>query len=189
MTVRLAAWATVALLLGGCALDHGPYSPAGDRYSSWRLFGADVSFELPPGWMKANGIEHGLVATRDGFNLQTLRFRRLTLGTPLPHTRKVLSAGLSPEDLAEILIDDLRSDGSALGLQVLETRPATVAGQPGFRAVFAFKNSDGLRFKAATAGVLVDGYAWQLTYVAAARYYFERDLPLFEKTLASLAID
>lgn len=188
---RIAAMAAAALLLGGCIsmYDEWPYRPAGRRYSSWSLIGADVRMELPQGWMKANGIDNGLVATRDGFNLQTLRFRRLPLGKALPHTKKVLADGMRPDEVAEVLIDDIRSDGTALGLQVVETRPATVAGQPGFRAVVSFRDPDGLRFKATTAGVIVDGYAWQVTYVAAARYYYDRDLPLFEKALASLKIE
>jgi hypothetical protein len=188
---RIAAMAAAALLLGGCIsiYDEWPYRPAGRRYSSWSLFDADVRMELPEGWMKANGVENGIVATRDGFNLQTLRFRRLRLGKPLPHTKKALAEGMRPDELAEVLIDDIRSDGTALGLQILETRPATVAGQPGFRAAILFKDPDGLRFKAATAGVILEGYAWQLTFVAAARHYYDRDLPLFERALASLQID
>lgn len=191
MKARIPALAAAVMLLGGCIsmYDEWPYRPAGSRYSTWNPLGASVKLELPPGWMKANGIKYGMVATRDGFNLQTLRFRRLGLGRPLPNTKKVISEGMRPDELAEVLIDDLRSDGTALALQVLETRPATVAGQPGFRALVQFKDPDGLRFKAVTSGVIIDGYAWQLTFVAAARHYFDRDLPLYEKALAGLRID
>jgi hypothetical protein len=192
MKARIAVLGAAALLLGGCMgmmYDEWPYRPAGKVYAEWSLIGADVRMPLPPGWMKLNGLSNALVATRDGFNLQTLRFRRIDLEKKLPHTLKVIRKTMRPDEVAEVLLDDLRTDGTALGLQILDTRPAQFAGRPGFRATVLFKDPDGLRYKAVLSGAIIEGYAWQLTYVAAARFYFDRDLPLYERALLDLKID
>lgn len=191
MRTRIALAGAAAVLLGGCIsmYDEWPYRPAGSEYSKWSLIGASVKLPLPKGWMKANGLDNALVATRDGFNLQTLRFRRIELERKLPHTLKVIRKTMRPDELAEVLLDDLRTDGTALGLQVLDTRPAQFAGQPGFRATVSFKDPDGLRYKAVLSGAIIKGYAWQLTYVATARHYFDRDLPHYERALVDLKID
>ena len=73
-------------------------------------------------------------------------------GKPLPHTKKTVAEGMRPNELAEVLLDDLRSDGSANGLKVLETRPATIAGAPGFRTTVAFKDAFGLKVKVVLCG-------------------------------------
>lgn len=191
MNARIAALAASALLLGGCIsmYDEWPYRPAGRAYSKWNLIGANVKLPLPEGWMKLNGLDNALVATRDGFNLQTLRFRRIDLEKKLPHTLKVIRKGMRPDELAEVLLDDLKTEGTAMGFQVLDTRPAQFSGQPGFRAVVTFKDSDGLRYKAVVSGAIIRGYAWQLAYVAASRYYFDRDLPHYERALLDLKIE
>lgn len=189
----IAAIGVATLLLGsgcmGMMYDEWPYRPAGKAYTNRSLFAPDVKMRLPPDWMKLNGIADGLVATGDGFNLHAIKFRRIDIGKRLPHTKKMVAKGMRPDELSEVLLDDVRTDGTAIGLEILDTRPATISGQPGFRANVAFKDPDGLRYRAVLCGVIVGGYAWQLTYVAASRHYFNRDLPEFEKVLASLVID
>jgi hypothetical protein len=138
--------------------------------------------------MMMNFVENGLIATRDGFNIQMVRVRKMKYGEELPHTKKKVTKDMAPADVAEVLLDNLRSDVSANALKVLETRPATIAGQKGFRTTVAFKNGHGLRYKAVLCGVLAEGRAWQISYVAPARHYFDRDLPAFDAALASMKI-
>lgn len=192
MKARIAALAATLLLGSGCMsmmYDEWPYRPAGKAYVDNSIFAPDVKMRLPPEWMKLNGISNGFVATGDGFNLHTIKLRRIDIGKRLPHTKKIVAKEMRPDELAEVILDDIRTDESAIGLEILDTRPATVAGQPGFRATVAFKDPDGLKFRAVVCGAIIEGYAWQVTYVAASRHYFDRDLPLFEQSLASLKID
>jgi hypothetical protein len=177
-----------AAILPGCFQKTTPWDPIGGRYDSGNWFGARFALDLPPDWMMMNFVENGLVATRDGFNLQMVRVRKIKFGEDLPHTRKKVSNGMGPQELAEVLLDDLRSDGSANALKVLETRPATIAGGKGFRTTVAFKDGHGLRFKAVLCGVMAEGRAWQISFVAPARHYFDRDLPAFDAAIASLRI-
>ena len=50
-----------------------------------------------------------------------------------------------------------------------------MAGEPGFRLVYAWKTKEGLRLKAVHYGLLDEQWLHRLIYQAAARYYFDRD--------------
>jgi hypothetical protein len=182
------ALVAAAALTTGCFQKTTPWDPIGGRYDSGNWFGARFALDLPSDWMMMNFVENGLIATRDGFNIQMVRVRKMKYGEELPHTKKKVTKDMAPADVAEVLLDNLRSDVSANALKVLETRPATIAGQKGFRTTVAFKNGHGLRYKAVLCGVLAEGRAWQISYVAPARHYFDRDLPAFDAALASMKI-
>lgn len=185
---RLAALVAACALLPGCLQKNTPWDPIGGRYDSGNWFGARFALDLPQDWMMMNFVEDGLIATRDGFNLQVIRVRKIGFGADLPHTKKKIAKGMGPRELAEVLLDDLRSDGKANALQVLETRPATIAGAKGFRTTVAFKDAHGLPFRAVLCGVAAEGWAWQIVYRAPARHYFDRDLPAFDAALSSMRI-
>ena len=185
---RLPLWMAAAALLSGCFQKNTPWDPIGGRYDSGEWFGARYALDLPKDWMMLNFVENGLIATRDGFNLQTIRVRKIKFGADLPHTKKKISKDVSPQDLAEVLLDDLRLDGTANALKVLETRPAIISGENGFRTTVAFNDGHGLRHKAVLCGVKTKGLAWQIVYVAPSRHYYDRDLKAFDTALASLRI-
>ncbi len=178
-----------AALCTACVHQRTPWDEIGSGgYDSGNWFGPRFSLQVPDDWMKLNNVEDGLVATRDGFNLQAIKIRRIEPGKPLPHTKKMVGRGMRPAELAEVLLDDLRSDAGAKGLKVLETRPVTIAGAPGFRTSVAFKDAYGLKVRAALCGVLLGDHAWQLAYVAPARYYYDHDLAVFDQALASFTV-
>jgi hypothetical protein len=187
--VRLALALAAALTLPGCFQETKPwYQLSGGRYDSGNWFGARFALDLPEDWMRLEGVEDGLVATRDGFNLQRVTLRKMKFGGDLPYTKKKVTKGMSPQELAEVLLDDLRSNGNVLSLKVLDTRPASLAGQKGFRTTVSFKDGHGLRWKGVLCGVVAESRAWQVSYVAPARHYFDRDLPAFDAAVASLRI-
>lgn len=189
MRTRTMLLAAAATLGTACFHQQTPWDPVGSGgYDSGNWFGPRFSLQVPDDWMKLNGVEDGLVASRDGFNLQAIKVRRIDPGKPLPHTKKTVARGMRPAELAEVLLDDLRSDAKAKGLKVLETRPVTIGGAPGFRTSVAFKDEYGLKVRAALCGALIGDHAWQLAYVAPARYYYDHDLAVFDKALASFSV-
>ena len=185
---RLAVLSAVAALASGCVTDESPWRAAGGKYDAGNWFGPRISMPLPADWMRRNGVEDGLVATRDGFNLQQIAIDRVDPGKPLAHTKKKVTKGMRASELAEVLLDDLRASGGLNGLQVVETRPVTIGGSPGFRATVAFKDGFGLRVKAVLAGTIVESRGFRITYVAPARHYFDQDLATFDAALAGVVI-
>jgi hypothetical protein len=155
----------------------GRYTPASQRFA----------VDLPQGWMRATADEE-LLATRDGPFLQRIYSKTTLFGVPQKPGKKAVTKGMLPEEAAEIVRDEILSQGAAEGLTVSENSPATLAAKPGFRLVFGYKLPDGLRMKGVLYGALGDDALYAVGYVAPERYYFERDLPLFEKVRASFRI-
>ena len=87
-----------------------------------------------------------------------------------------------------MVIDDLRSDRSIGNLEVVEDLPTQVGGRSGFKLIYTYQTSANLRKKGVYYGVLIDQWYYFLSYQAPARYYFERDLPIFEKIRFSLKL-
>ncbi len=114
--------------------------------------------------------------------------RRFEAGKEMPHTRKTFTMAMRPQEIAEVMVDDVRSESDVKAVKLLETKPAQISGQTGFRAVIAFRDSDGMKFKAVLAGVLVGSDLWRLVYVAPERHYFELDLATFDAALASFRV-
>lgn len=186
--MRLTSWAPLlaAVALSGCMHRDEPWYRIGPRYQSDNWFGPKYALDIPDGWLKLNAGE-GLTATRDGWTLQKITVRQLDPDKPLGHTKKPLRQGMAPRELAEVLVDDVRAAGVG-GLTVVETRPATVAGARGFRAVLAYKDGEGLPRRAVLAGAFLGDRVWQVAYDAPERVYFQKDLATYEKALASFTV-
>lgn len=177
-----------ALVCSGCFYRNDlPWEPIPRPYEWGGWFGPHFALSLPDGWIKLNDEDEGVVATRDGFGLQRIAVRRLKVGDDLANTKKKLRRGMSPQELAEVLIDDVRASGERTGVKVLETRPATLAGKSGFRATLAY-TEDGLPRQEVLAGILVDDLVWRVNYVAPARHYFALDAKTFDEALESFRV-
>lgn len=191
--MRTRVWGALlalGLVTAGCARRDVPWEPVDRPHKGGGWVGPKFSMELPEGWIRANGTEEEeLVATRDGFNLQRIMVRRLDVDDDeaLEHTKKKLRKGMSAQELADVLVDDVRANPEVSSVKVLETRPATVAGRPGFRATLSFMDG-GLRRQAVLTGMLDDEDLWRVTYVAPARHYFDLDLKTFDAALASFKV-
>jgi len=178
---RIAILITLALALGGCALwvptDGKPFVDGAQN----------VSIELPAGWQRLNTKEY-LFATRDGEELQSLLVERFHVDDDLTKTRKKLRRGMLPQELAEIILDNARSNEELLDFKVLANKPASFAGTEGFRMLYSYKNGDGLRYRNLYYGCLRGEWFYGVRYTAADRHYFDRDLPAFEKAVKSLSV-
>lgn len=182
MKPALAALAA-ALVLGGCATAK-PWVEGGGRYTSTSL---GFSLDLPAGWVRARGDKEVLLVTRDGPPLQRILVDRLEAGKPLRFTKKTIAAGMLPHEVAEVLLDDLRSEPGIAEVIVLEEGPVTLGGQPGFRAVVQYRTG-GLVVKQVLSGALVGGRCFRLRYIAPRRHYFDRDVAVFERVRESFAL-
>lgn len=147
-----------------------------------------VTADLPPGWVRYNP-EPGLVMTRDGLLLQTVRVTRDAYGTKLPNTERTISNDAEPYEAAQIMIDALQADRSRQHLRVLDNRPATVGGHPGFRIEYTYRTADGLTLHETVYVALTEDSYVTIRYTAPHRYYHERDAGTFEQVVASLKID
>lgn len=171
-----------ALLLAGCATPK--WSQVGGEYKNEPY---NFSAELPPGWMSLNGKE-GLLATKDGFSLQSIAIGRMEVNKPLPNTKKELKRGMLPQEAAEVVVDSFSSEQNYLNLEILENVPAKVGDYEGFRGVWMYGLKDGLKKKNVFYGFFAGDYYYYLRYSAPRRYYYDRDIDAFEKVVRSFKL-
>jgi hypothetical protein len=179
-----------ALLLAGCVPPRAPlWVPSQPAFVAE---GAGYEVVPPPGWMRLDAPMEPdvLVLTRDGTQLQRIVVASTEVGKPLDMGggKRVVTAGMSTHELAELLVDDVRAMEGITELQVLENAPATLAGRDGFRVVVAFRDVSGLRRRVAFLGVVEASRFYRLMYTAAERHYFAADLPVFEEVARSLRL-
>ena len=174
------ALAGLLLVSGGCVTN---WSQAGADFTSpfnYRL-------RLAADWIYHPAINGCFAATKDGFRLQQIVIRKSPLTTPLPTSHRVLSATLTPFELAEAMIDDLKADRTLLQLAVEDNTPAKIGGADGFKLVLDYRTADGLHMKSVRHVCLHDGYLYTLIFIAPSRHYFDHDLPDYDAMVRSFA--
>ena len=173
---------TVILLivLAACA----PWTRVGGLYKSESN---NYSADLPEGWMVWNRGEN-LLITRDGALLQNIQIIRVNIEKPLNYTKKKLSRGMLPQEIAETILDDLQSSQHFQDLNLIENSPAKIAGFDGFKIVYTYKTKDNLKMKSIYCGFMLGDWLYGINYNAAQRYYFDKDVPAFQGVLESFRI-
>lgn len=172
--VKRLGWLLIIVTMFGCAR----WVTIGGNFES-ESQGYRVS--LPEGWHRFNRETDVLRITNDGFGLQEIRIFRLSLDREVPNTKKKFSKGMQPQEVAEIIIDGLRSDPQVNNLQIVEDRPANVGGESGFRLFYSYRTQESLTRKVIHYGFLTGGWYYGVLFDAPARYYFDKDAETFEK--------
>lgn len=168
------------LPLGACA----PWIEAGGMYE---CPSHHYEVDIPEGWMQLN-TDRYLLISRDGPFLQYVLIQSRLLETPFGHTRKKLNGTMLPQEAAEVIVDDMTSDPSVRGLQVLENGPTRINRHDGFRILFTYKNKEGLTLRTIYYGLIVGQWFYSLRYTAVQRYYFEKDIDTFDQIIASFKL-
>lgn len=150
----------------------------------WRVDGPHeretYAVHLPQGWMMPSGADF-LIITRDGMYLQNIYVERSNIRTPFRFTKKKLTAGMLPQEASEIFLDNAASSENISNFEILENKPAKVDGISAFRAVYSYKDKDKLKYKSVTYGFVREKTFYDISYTAAARYYFNKDVKTFDK--------
>lgn len=180
---RAGPWVPLALglILSGCA----PYTAVEGKQV---LAESDVEVTTPSGWYRANRAESAFLITRDGLALQGILVQRVPVDEALKFTKRKFDDKLPPAEVAEVELDDHRSDPDVFNLVVEENVPFMLDRRSGFKLVYTWNTKDGLRLKRVHYGFREGKYVYRLVYQAAARYYFERDLATFETVRESFRV-
>jgi hypothetical protein len=171
------------LFIIGC-IPTPPWSKVGGQY-----FDDSQNFyvELPKGWKKSNKVIY-LLLTKDGVLLQNIMITRMDIDAELKYTKKKLKRDMLPQEVAEVIIDDLTSNPNILNFKLIENTPAKISGHQGFRLLFTFRNEEGVKYKSVYYGFIAGGKFYGIRYTAAERYYFDKDIETFEKIVKSFKL-
>jgi hypothetical protein len=174
----------VCLALAGCV-------PAPARVDNPRIEALDKSYtvDLPAGWIRQHTQEKNIVASRDGFPLETLAVIRRPLKQAFQRTKKDAAETMLPSELAELEIAEIKArDELTTALSVLENEPALVSGKEGFRVKVAYRNPSGLEIHEEVHGVVDKSGLYLLAYRAPRLHYFATYYPDFQTTVESFRI-
>ena len=160
------------LLIGGCATwvaVGGPHSQSSQNFE----------VELPEGWRKFNMANDKVLITRDGILLQQIQISRRSVDSELPFTKKKLTGDMLLQEIAEVLMDNIRSNPNITNQQLISDTPAQVGGHPGLKLVYTYQTKEGLIRKGIIYCLLLDNWCYEILYEAPERHYFTKDLPAF----------
>jgi len=170
----------IAILLTGCV----SWMKADGLHKSTSH---NFAVELPNRWMKSARSDY-LLASRDGVSLQNILIKRLPIDKELQFTKKKFKLDMMPQEASEVFLDNCRLDQSKFNFKVIENIPCEINGTLGFRVTCQYKNKDGLNIKSVCYGLLIDKYFYEISYTAAKRYYFDKDIQTFEKVVKSFKL-
>ncbi len=181
MKCSLFLYALLLTILSACA----QWEMVGGKY-----FSNEENFEvdLPNGWRKSNIIQDALSITRDGMYLQLIWIARVNVEKEPPYTKKKLSKDMLPQEVAELVIDDFRSNQTLSNLQISKNSPELVGGYPGFKLIYSYRTREGLRKKGIYYGILLGNWYYYLYYEAPTRYYFPKDQAVFKNVKKTFKI-
>jgi hypothetical protein len=160
--------------------------------AAWQPSGGSLrtdtyAVEMPAGWMR---LEPGpyVMISRDGPFLQYMLLQERSVDRPFQHTRKALRPEMLPQEAAQVIIDDMRSDPAVSNLEIIENAPAVVDGHDGFRLVFSHRTPEGLAMLTAYYGLIHDRTYHSMRFSAAQRHYFDKDIQTFENLVANFRL-
>lgn len=186
LPVVRAALVVATLALAGCQT--APWTRL-DTPEAIAVAKSKRAFVPPAGWVRWNGATSGIVVTRDGTPIQYIRAAEMSHDDAFRSIRKNSNPDLLPNELAELLIAARKAMPGMSGLVVKSNEPATFGGLDGVRLGLTYRDERGASFdhllyaSAETEGVFM------IEYHALSKHYFPRDLPAFEKAVASLTTD
>ena len=182
MHMRLSFIVFVGLMVLGCA---AAWTPVNGLYN---MESENFTVTLPEGWQRYNHATSQVIITRQGMQLQRIAIFRTPIDKKLPFTRKMILPDMLPQEVAEVVIDNLKSNPNISNGVVLENDPALISGQAGFKLIYSFRTREGLDKKGVFYGLLQGNQLYKLVYEAPQRYYFDKDLQTFETTVASFRL-
>ncbi len=183
------------LVFAGIIAAHGAVFAA-DGETTVSLEG--FSFVLPDKWSvpkeeqlrgRRKNKEKIVLMTRDGIPLNKVVFKKRLITAEFDHTKKKLSPGMMPQEMAEVVLGDFELNQSMKNLKVIENKPATIAGTPGFRLVYSYRSNGLLEYQEVLYGFQKDGMFYSILYSAPKRHYFDTNLQAFESIVQSVTLD
>jgi hypothetical protein len=191
MRLLLVAVLTISIL-AACAGHQGDWSMVGGPQL---IENEGIEVEWPRGWMKFTAARSNeqaskegwiLTVTRDGVDLQAMMLKKRKIEQGFTNTQKKAAPDISPQELAELVVDDMRANPHYHDIHVVEDSPTALDGDPGYKVVIRYRSKAGLPRQAVHYGCIHTGLLYMLSYDAPQRHYYALDLPTFEAVKNSL---
>ena len=174
-----AGYGLAILLLAGCASVWQPV-PAELAREGW-------TFAPPSGWMRFSTPTYEMFSL-DGPYLQYIFVQQRPLDQAFRYTRQTLDRRALPLEVAEVVLDNLRSDSQIGDFKLIASQAASLDGHPGFKLLYTYRDQHGVAFRCLYYGAVVGTTYFNVRYTATDRHYYEKGLAAFERMLRSLRV-
>lgn len=171
----------IIFLFFGCA----PWTMVGGKYT---LSSKNFEVELPEGWRKYNPASNILLITKDGLALQQICIGQMAIDQEMEYTKKKFLKGMLPQEVAEIVRDNILSNHNIMNKKIIGNTPAKIGGNDGFKIKYMYKTKNGLTKKVINYGFLLGDWYYYLIYEAPNQYYFDKNLSAFERVYKTFKI-
>jgi hypothetical protein len=173
-------WITLFLVAAGfiaCTHTGGFSKPA--SYS--------FTIDIPEGWRKIDNNRY-LFVTKESPFLQYIMIQNRPIGRSFRNTKKKIQKEMFPEEVAQIIIDELISDQNLVNLRILDNVPANIKEYAGFKILYTYRDAEGQVYKTLYYGFIKEDTFFNLRFTAVDGAYFQRDIGDFRNILKSFQI-
>ena len=171
----------ITIIVMGCAT----WVSVKGKYS---MSSQNFEVEIPDGWRRFNLSRDALIITKEGLSLQQINIMRREIDKELPHTKKKLSKEMMPQEVSEVITDNIRSNPNIMNQQFIENAPAQIGGYSGIKIVYIYQTKAGLAKKGVNYCFMFGKWCYEIIYEAPERHYFGKDLSAFNQIVKSFRL-
>ncbi len=143
----------------------------------------------PEEWKEIPDEEEPLVFfTREGWHKQFILVQQRPLSKPFQFTQRQIEKGMTPEQAAEVILNEIAADQNIRDFKLLEKGEVQIAGQRGFRLAFVYTDPDNYIFKINLLGFIHGDSVFGLRYGATSEELFQKDWKTFQEVLQSFKL-
>ena len=106
----------------------------------------------------------------------------------LEFTKRKFNPDMTPQELSEVEIDNMKSGQDIADLEVTRSVPVVIDKKNGFCVEYLFPDKDGLKVQATHCGFIHDEWVCRILYEGAAQDYFNQSEQDFKKFLRNFKI-
>lgn len=147
----------------------------------------NFSAQLPDKWYQVNTPKF-YILTKDGPFSQYILVQQRPIDKPFAHNQRILSRNMSPQEVAEVFLDEMRNDEAVRNFRLVENRTTRVNQHEAFKLVFTYQDKDGLSFQTYMYGFLNQNWFYTLRYNADLTCYCNQDIEEFHKFVKSFKV-
>ena len=187
-------------------------TPACSQSWSWKLVTQDnkqlklkeISLQLPKDWVifnkhfnKYHAVVNGkreekvadqVIITKNGLGLDAIRIISFDSGSAFPSVNKGATDSTIPSELAELFIAEKRTVYGGNKIDVINSKPMTVANEQGFIVQYKMTTPTGIEFTHSAVGIVTPNHFYAFEYRASLVHFYEAGLPSFLQMLDSVKL-
>lgn len=142
---------------------------------------------IPKGWMRFNLAEY-FVITRDGTVLDEIVVERGKIDKKLEFTKKKFFKNMTTQDIAEIEVDNFKSNKNISKFELIQNKPVNIDGYEAFCIEYTYFTQSGLKIHGIHYGLQKKDWIYRIFYTAAEQHYFKKYLKDFDSFVESFKL-